>query len=742
MAHLYRVSWPTVIAWLCITVFSAHSITSMIGSGDTWVAMAAGRHIHNHGVSTIDPFSYNSLPPGPSAKEIEDWPPLARWIAGKVSSKTLTRWHPTGWINQNWLSHLFFYRLTTGLGSEKDPFMDALVYWKLLVYFLAAVFMYIRCRIMGCGPILASLGACTALFIGRSLLGIRPTDFTNLLSTVFMLILVLTAYRRPQYIWLLVPLTVLWCNLHGGFIYLFIMLVPFIFISLFTQPHWHIAKTMALHTIGAGTIALIAAVLFNPYHLSNFTHILEISVGQGSELWRLIDEWQPAFDDSIGLGNTRPFLYLIILAGLMFAAWIALKIHAGRRSGKSPRAGNLWSVKPLALWGIALISVYMAIRSRRFIPIAAFTLSPLLMLLLNDFFSAIKQPSVKLKRIVLCVCTVGVVVFAFRAGVQYHRSYVGPWPYAPNRTSVFMRLTASYQMPFTASEFIDINNMQGRLFNYWTDGGFLGWSQNIDATSGQPNMQVFIDGRAQAAYSIEGYEIYHFIWNGGNIGQEILTNTISPSMEAWQAAASWMDTNLRAIKIWAALVPREQYLSNFYTVLNYSSSWQPVFMDNNYTLFTDTSDERGRQLFEGIGSGATRYPNSFTRNLNQGHYKLLRGKFAKERAQGLEQLIAAFDEYPSKAPLVDIIQTASRFPRLQATVTEFSENRLNDFERHKPEYEQRNGYALHLFAMKMLCEYVHSTALKREDSSKADLYAEKSAQYDIELHELGLARKW
>jgi len=44
----------------------------------------------------------------------------------------------------------------------------------------------------------------------------------------FILILVLATYRSILYIWLIVPLVVLWGNLHGGYIYVFIMFIPFL----------------------------------------------------------------------------------------------------------------------------------------------------------------------------------------------------------------------------------------------------------------------------------------------------------------------------------------------------------------------------------------------------------------------------------------------------------------------------------------------------------------------------------
>jgi len=232
--------WPMVVGWLAMIVFALHSSTHMVGAGDTWVALACGRHFLNHGVNTVEPFSANSHKPGPTEQDIKKWPPLGRWVAEKVGLKTTKYWHPTGWINQNWLTHVTFYWLST-----KSPVADAqnycfntLVYWKFVIYILTVICVYYTGRILGANPALCAFFACAAMFIGRSFLDIRPAGFSNLLVAVFLLVLTLATYRNVLYIWLIVPITVFWCNVHGGYIYVFIMLVPFVafnFLTLFLR---------------------------------------------------------------------------------------------------------------------------------------------------------------------------------------------------------------------------------------------------------------------------------------------------------------------------------------------------------------------------------------------------------------------------------------------------------------------------------------------------------------------------
>jgi len=222
------------LGWVGMIIFALHASTHMVGAGDTWVAMACGRHFLNHGVDTVEPFSANSHKAGPTEKEIEEWPDWAKWVTKKVGIDTVRYWHPTGWINQNWLTHVLFYWLTheSPVADARQRSFNTLVYWKFALYIVTIICVYYAARLMGVDAALAAVFACFALFIGRSFFDIRPAGFSNLLVAVYFLALVLATYRNILYLWLIVPAVAFWCNLHGGYIYAFIMLVPFFFLHL------------------------------------------------------------------------------------------------------------------------------------------------------------------------------------------------------------------------------------------------------------------------------------------------------------------------------------------------------------------------------------------------------------------------------------------------------------------------------------------------------------------------------
>ena len=60
-------------------------------------------------------------------------------------------WHPTGWINQNWLTHLTFYKLATWFGSDGDYNYETLVYWKYALFITTVFVVFALGKMLGAG---------------------------------------------------------------------------------------------------------------------------------------------------------------------------------------------------------------------------------------------------------------------------------------------------------------------------------------------------------------------------------------------------------------------------------------------------------------------------------------------------------------------------------------------------------------------------------------------------------------
>lgn len=980
--------WPVVIGWVAMLIFAFHACTHMVAAGDTWVAMACGRYFSHHGVSTVEPFSANSHKAGPTAEEVAKWPGWAQWITKKVGLETVRKWHPTGWINQNWLTHVIFYRLTTMLGSPEKPYFNALVFWKFAVYLLAVFTIYRTARLLGVNPALAATASGFALFIGRSFFDIRPAGFSNLLVAVFILILVLTSYRNALYVWLLVPLVIFWSNVHGGYIYAFIVLVPFVGWHLlmhlpkrwlvtvysvltwvvlyglthqflahwaemtndyFPQKHaiapsvkedWmlvllllmvggslaaafyrkisdtaltvlHVvadclvfllllsrysvkapatsseylkklfgdalsggfstcigifALAMAvgavvlalkkseirvldrrglLHVVGAGAVAFVAMVIFNPFHLTNLTHTFVISVSKHAERWRDVHEWHRALDWSNPVGTAIPFLTMYIMAWLAVFVWVILLVQKNlserstkKRGSNSEDTGGFRI--DLAMLIVAALTVYMAIRSRRFIPIAAFAACPVIALLLQRivslvlrlkylrgnsaaldlddrrvvdgttllglagalavlglwrlmfwrwlflpvpsdptqvqprfwllaiatllafasfpacaaFCGAVRRDEGSSRKVlelhpfaalvwpVAALCIAGAVLgYGLWTGLKFNEVYLNYWPADPKLTSVFMRMTASDAKPFYACQFIRDNKLKGNMFNYWTEGGFIAWGQTPDPNTGRTPLQLFMDGRAQAAYDTRVFDLWTEILAGGPIARRASYEGRNPTPTEYRQIGAWVTEQLDKFDVWVVMMPANQFDKSFVHGLEYDPNWRLAFVNNKQKLFINVETPQGRQLFQGMFTGQTTYPDEFAANFSVGHNLLLL-RDSDQKQKGLEMVIKAFQLNPSPGPMLDLLLIAAQYPDLQQRVNEVCVQYTTQFEENKSDYARHDGYNLRLEAARLAMVRRKQVADAQGNKEASETCLNRMKRYLIERDFISDRKRW
>jgi len=759
--------WLTILGWVGMIIFAFHACTHMVAAGDTWVALACGRHFVNHGVDTVEPFSANSHKAGPTEKDIEKWPKLGKWIADKAGIETVRYWHPTGWVNQNWLTHVIFYWLT-----NKSPFADAqtfsfnsLVYWKFAIYTITVICVYYTSRLLGVHPTLSAVFACFAMFVGRSFLDIRPAGFSNLMVGVLLLLLALATHRNILYIWLIVPVAVFWCNVHGGYIYMFIILAPFAALNLLASISKKRFVSIGLkgvyHTVAAGFVAFLAVILFNPFHLTNLTHTFVISISKHAEKWRTVNEWHPAFEWSNPVGDEIPFLVMYIIAWLVLVSWAVVLIFTARfisknspkRNIKTHILGDYQLPKiDLALVAIGALTIYMAVRSRRFIPIAAIAACPILAMLVDQAIRAISatynyrkkktlsvgQMSANQQLFFTLVGAAAVLIFGTWWGLKFKHVYLDPWPTDTKFNSVFMRMTASNVKPFYACNFIRENQLKGKMFNYWTEGGFIAWGQEPDPNTGKTSLQLFMDGRAQAAYERKDYDIWAQIMFGGPEVEIARLRKVNPD---YAKIGQWIGEELKKRNVWVVLMPSSQWDGPFVQGLERNPDWPVVFFDNDQKLFVDITTTQGKKVFEGILSGETIYPDEFSRDLIIGHLMLFLGNGLEAKKQGLDFVIKAFELNPSQVPMKEIL-LASQFSELKPKIEDVCKNYFDDFTKNKENYVKQDGYFHRIAAALTAGYYLEQTARKEQDGVVQTSYKTKIEEYRDEIGRLSEGKRW
>ncbi len=752
-----------IVVWGGIIIFILYSCLGMAGGEDLWMAMSAGRHIGNHGVDTVDPFSVNSNASGPSADDVINWPGWARRLAEGIGIEATRYWHPTGWINQNWLSGIFFYKMAVAWGSAENLSFDVLVIFKFAIYIMVTLCVYAMGRTMGVRHSLSVISACFALWTGSTFFSIRPAEFTNLFVPVFILILLQAIYNRTYAIWLIVPLAVLWGNLHGGFIYLFIMLVPF---ALFNIPLQRIKKYSLtlnnkgiLHTLGAGLAALLSVILFNPYKLTNLTHPFVIGLGKEAEYWRRIVEWRPAFDWKSHVGTAIPYLVLFIFFWVVLAVWLTghglanRTAHKGfakntqKKSEKTARKGKannrfLWPKIPLSMLVISTLTMYMAVQSRRFIPIAAFITCPLMALLIQDVLKLRPSCVPILRRWALWIGTGITVYTAVLTGVKIHRAYIEPPPFMQEEQSLAIRMTNANREPFLVGEFLRMNSVKGTVLTGWREGSTLALSQNPDPETGKIPVQLFIDVRAQAAYKRKTGEHWQYIWNGGRVGQAIMKQQTRPDAEDYKELGEWVNQILEEQNVGFVLIALQDYGKNMFIAMETIPSWRIVYKGDRYSLYADLKTEEGRLLHFGIASGQTLYPSDYLRHLNQGFHALRYNRSLESGRKGLGLSIKAFQDFPTPEPMISITRIVTHHPQLIPEVNQYCESVLQDFQLNVDDYLKLPGRGSRLNAMALTSRYLGKVAEAQNNSHEAAMYKAKGDEYKSMADELSSRMMW
>src|SRR6478672_870060 len=131
-----------------------------------------------------------------------------------IPTVDLFSWSKYGseWVTHEWLSEAVMYSVFRWLG-----------YGGLIVLFSAIItisfgFVYMRAKDVAKHPYVAGFALLLGAAATMPTWGVRPQMFSMLFASVFVYLL--GDYydeRRTRAIWWLVPLTVLWVNIHAGF---------------------------------------------------------------------------------------------------------------------------------------------------------------------------------------------------------------------------------------------------------------------------------------------------------------------------------------------------------------------------------------------------------------------------------------------------------------------------------------------------------------------------------------------
>ncbi len=345
------------------------------------------------------------------------------------------------WINESWLGELPYYFGWQWLGI-RGIYLVMLAQIELIllgVFGLACL----RSKNVKAAFVASSLAVwlATVSFGPRTLLA----GWMCLILELFLLEL----FREGRdWLWCLVPLFVLWANLHGSWLIGLILFGVYCAAGLvqgtwgrIEASRWNRQQLRKLIFVGALSVA---GLFVNPYgyHLVfypfNFAFQQKLNVGR-------VEEWA-----SLDFHAVRGKIFFVVLAAIIVSA-LARK----RR----------WRLDELAF---LLISLYAALAYSRFLFLAAIIVTPLLAREL-DFFPAYDGKADK-------PWLNGILIVAITAGCAWHLP-----------SEEFLRRDTQQNYPVKALPYLQQLHASGRIFNDYLWGGYLIWNVR--------DVPVFIDSR-------------------------------------------------------------------------------------------------------------------------------------------------------------------------------------------------------------------------------------------------------
>ncbi|MBI9074448.1 MAG: hypothetical protein JEZ02_03475 [Desulfatibacillum sp.] len=353
------------------------------------------------------------------------------------------------WINHEWLTELLFWLTYDNLGDA------GLLMGKLLIGLGLAALLFYASRNQP--PVAIALIVSLAVFVVSPGFNVRPQVFSFLFFGVFVVVLREFFSGRKNLLFILPLATILWVQLHGGF--LMGVVVLGLAAGWETLMQWVTGKkNFSIKNLWFWTILTFAAPLVNPYGYK-----LLVFFVQTLSIPRPISEWEPLFltDFSHWQGKALMLLFLgaIVTKSKKIRHWETVCI---------------------------LFTMYAAMRHVRHLPFFAIIAAPWLVDWAGEVAADLKK---KFPNVVITSLTLGILVMAFAtAGIFQSYKLVRIY----QNTNMRILVDPNYY-PVQAVRYLKANNVKGNLILPFDWGEFALWHL-------YPNMQISIDGRFRTSY--------------------------------------------------------------------------------------------------------------------------------------------------------------------------------------------------------------------------------------------------
>src|SRR6266545_1982582 len=206
------------------------------------------------------------------------------------------------WLNQQWLAQIVLataFRLGGWFG---------LIVLRALLVGLVLTFVFLACRAAGAATKRAAwltLAGGVVLLLAR--FHLRPQLFGMVCFAVTAW-LVARRHTHPQGVWFVIPVTLLWANLHGSF-----FMAPLLLGLGWVEDRW--VRGRGSPTLLLAGLGSVLATMVNPYGYRVWSYAAGLTTNP--VIRKMITEWRPPTIESFT--GAAFFLSVVLLAALLIA---------------------------------------------------------------------------------------------------------------------------------------------------------------------------------------------------------------------------------------------------------------------------------------------------------------------------------------------------------------------------------------------------------------------------------------
>ncbi len=384
-----------------------------------------------------------------------DYDLFARLIVGErfiengiLPFKDFLSYTPThAWYDHEWGSGVVFYLLLKYLG----PF--GFILMQALLSFGTAFFVIKTQRVQrgGYPASILFMSVFVVLFSSLNPSLIRCQMFSFFFFAMFLYLLEKNRQKETKWIWLIVPVTVIWNNLHGGILAgLGFVFLYFIGALAEKRPWKKLASILALSSFG---------LLINPWGYK----YLPFLFSAGTMHRKYITEWWPFY-------HKRHFWYYFPIAAFLIFTALVNFIQALRQK-------KFDITKSLTI----IVTLYMGLAHVKLLSLPLIALSALCYNDIVKLFRFLKKGFIYFNILACAAILISAILFIPFKGLNIPKAQ-------------------GYKFPYYETEFIKINDIKGNIVVPFGFGSYVSYKL-------YPNNLIYMDGRYEEVYNNKEYYV-------------------------------------------------------------------------------------------------------------------------------------------------------------------------------------------------------------------------------------------